>query len=426
MTARSRPAQEGLAQALGLDLAHPFQRHGLALRGGPFLAATVLAFAVEPLTSEPGQSATGGDEVGLFVAALTIAAAVVAAAVWVPWEALPRWAAALPPFAWIVAMVLLRDEAGGAASGYSILLLLPVVWFALYGTRVEVMAAVAAVLAALIGPVILIGDPEYPESEWRRAILTLAIASTVGAALFALMSRAREHFRARTRVEKMKDEFVGVVSHELRTPLGAIRSALDLLQLEGLDAARRERMLEIATSNAERLSRLIEDILDAERLEGGRIEFDFGPVPAKRLIASAVETVHALAEERGVTIAAAPAEGEVRADAPRATQVLINLLANALKFAPEGSTVDVGARREAAMLVFEVADRGPGIPDEMLASIFDRFVQVESGPGRARGGTGLGLSIAQAIVERHGGEIWAAHRPGGGTVFGFSLPVASG
>ena len=231
----------------------------------------------------------------------------------------------------------------------------------------------------------------------------------------------------RREVDRMKNEFVSLVSHELKTPLTAIRGSLGLLAGGALGelAPPATRMIEIAMESSERLTRLINEILDMERIESGAMSMEIGPLPAADLLAAAREQVQVLAGDAGIVVRVVRAEGTVVADADRVVQTLINLIGNAIKFSPPGSEVTLDAVHEAGMITFHVTDQGRGIPTNRLEVIFERFEQVDSSDAREKGGTGLGLAISRSIVERLGGRIWAENNPTGGAVFSFTLPVAT-
>lgn len=230
----------------------------------------------------------------------------------------------------------------------------------------------------------------------------------------------------RREVERMKNEFISVVSHELRTPLTAIRGALGLLAGGKLGdlPERAERMLEIAVQNADRLVRLINHILDLERLESGKVELELAAFDGAQLVRDAAASVDALAQEKGVELRV-EAEGDeipLLGDAHQLMQALTNLLSNAIKFSEPGSPVLIRARRAGRDVLLEVEDRGRGIPPEKQEIIFERFRQVDVSDSRDRGGTGLGLSICRTIVRAHGGEITVDSEPGRGSLFRIHLP----
>jgi PAS domain S-box-containing protein len=240
--------------------------------------------------------------------------------------------------------------------------------------------------------------------------------------------RVRGMFRDVTEeraVERLKDEFVSVVSHELRTPLTSIRGALGLIasgKLGTLDP-KGQRMVQIAVTDSERLVRLINDILDIERMESGRVDLQKTSVSLADLITRAAESVGPLADKANVTLEAHAVSGNVWCDIDRVQQTLTNLLGNAIKFSPSGGTVWLTADRDENSVTFRVRDEGRGIPAEKLEQIFERFQQVDASDARSKGGAGLGLAIARSIVIQHGGNIWAESDGQSGSTFVFTLPA---
>jgi signal transduction histidine kinase len=231
--------------------------------------------------------------------------------------------------------------------------------------------------------------------------------------------------RARKRIERLKDEFVATVSHELRTPLTSIAAALDLLS-EIADADRSDaakELIAIAQTNSQRLVRLVNDILDIEKLEGGKVVFDMQHVDIGSLLERAVEANRPMAERCGVRLRLeGPSVHDVHADPDRLMQVASNLLSNAVKFSPSGTEVVVATEERWDKVRIAVRDHGHGIPEEFRDRIFGRFAQADNSDTRQKAGTGLGLSIVKQIVQRLGGEVGFADAPGGGTVFFVDLP----
>jgi PAS domain S-box-containing protein len=229
----------------------------------------------------------------------------------------------------------------------------------------------------------------------------------------------------RHEIDRMKDEFVSVVSHELRTPLTSIRGSLGLLAGGAVgelpDAG--ARMVEIAVENTDRLIRLINDILDIERIESGAVVLHQERCAVADIVAESLRVVMPVAKAAGVDIGLAKIEGDVFADADRIVQTLTNLLSNAVKFSPRGGVVTLTAERDEGMVAFSVADEGRGIPADKLETIFGRFQQVDASDSRQKGGTGLGLAISRSIVEQHGGRIWAESVEGAGATVRFTLPA---
>ncbi len=226
-------------------------------------------------------------------------------------------------------------------------------------------------------------------------------------------------------IERMKDEFVSVVSHELRTPLTAIRGSLGLLasgRLGQLDS-RGQDMLEVAARNSDRLVRLINDILDVERMASGSLVLQPRTCRTDELLHAAVEAMATVAQRANVTLELEPGSWELTADADRLHQVLTNLIDNAVKFSSGGSRVRLAARKLGSEVRFQVSDDGRGIPPDRLEAIFERFGQVDASDSRQKGGTGLGLTICRNIVQLHGGRIWAESVLGEGSTFYVVLPV---
>ena len=229
----------------------------------------------------------------------------------------------------------------------------------------------------------------------------------------------------RREVDRLKSEFVSMVSHELRTPLTSIRGSLGLLAGGALGplSPAAAKMTNLALDSTDRLGRLIDEILDIERIESGVLTFELAVHSARALIERAVGYLQVLATDAGVTVAVGSVAGEVYADAERVVQTLVNLLGNAIKFSPRGGLVLVQARPRGGYVEFRVSDQGRGIPEEKLEVIFDRFEQVDSSDAREKGGSGLGLAISRSLVERLGGRVWAENNPDRGATFRFTLPA---
>ena len=237
-------------------------------------------------------------------------------------------------------------------------------------------------------------------------------------------------FRDLTELEvvgRMKGEFVTAVSHELRTPLTSIHGVLELLA-DG-DAGQLPIVAGQLVSNAlrgsDRLTRLVSDIIDVERLSSGTFALHPTELEVAPVVASAVEGLTLLAESAGVTLVLGAHDGRSVCDPDRLTQALVNLIGNAVKFSPPGSEVRIEVAPAGDELLFSVSDEGRGIPGEHLDTIFERFGQVEVSDAREKGGTGLGLPITKAIVEQHGGQMRVQSEPGRGSTFSFTLPAAA-
>ncbi len=230
----------------------------------------------------------------------------------------------------------------------------------------------------------------------------------------------------RQALDRMKDEFVSTVSHELRTPLTSLRAALGLVQ-SGTLAARPEKtkqMLEMAIGNADRLARLVNDILDLERIRSGKAELHYTMCSMEDLLRAAAVLREKDAKKAKIEFNIEAGKVKVWADPDRIIQAVTNLISNAIKFSPEGGSVLLKATQAVRDEVqIEVRDSGQGIPEDKLEQIFDRFQQVDASDSRAMGGTGLGLAICREIVLQHGGRIWATSRQGEGASFFFTLPM---
>jgi len=228
-------------------------------------------------------------------------------------------------------------------------------------------------------------------------------------------------------VEKMKDEFVSVVSHELRTPLTSIKGALGLLVggVTGGLPPKAEEMAQIALTNSDRLTRLVDDILDLQRIESGRLAIDWRLCDVASLMKEAADSVRLLAEAEGVTITVSPCSASISADQERIVQAFINLLGNAIKFSPCGGDIEFAAEMTTHSVLFRVEDNGRGIPTDKLETIFERFQQVDASDAREKGGTGLGLAIVRSIAQQHGGRVWAESELRKGSKFYVQLPLAS-
>ncbi|MCL6436237.1 MAG: response regulator [Leptolyngbyaceae cyanobacterium HOT.MB2.61] len=229
-------------------------------------------------------------------------------------------------------------------------------------------------------------------------------------------------------IERMKDEFISIVSHELRTPLTSIHGSLAMLVSGLLDAEPEtsKRLLEIAVDSTERLIRLINDVLDVERIESGKVTMDKQTCNVADLMTNAVNVMQTMAEKFGVTLSVTPLSIEVWADSDRIIQTLTNLLSNAIKFSPQGATVWLSATQQGDYILFQVKDLGRGIPADKLETIFERFQQVDASDSRNQDGTGLGLAICRNIVQQHGGRIWVESALGEGSTFYFTLPLGEG
>jgi Na+/proline symporter/nitrogen-specific signal transduction histidine kinase len=226
-------------------------------------------------------------------------------------------------------------------------------------------------------------------------------------------------------LDRLKDDFMSSVTHELRTPLTSIRALTELMRDDpAMDAAQRGQFLEIIVSETERLSRLVNQVLDMAKIESGHAQWHNTDVDLRALVNQAAQTTREMFHERGATVSLSIPDDvpTLRADADRLTQVMLNLLSNAAKFVPRGSgQVHVRVACDAHGATVEVQDNGPGVPPDQQLLIFEKFRQGGDGVNRPQG-TGLGLPISRQIVEHFGGRMWLRSEPGQGACFGFMLP----
>ena len=228
------------------------------------------------------------------------------------------------------------------------------------------------------------------------------------------------------RLDRMKSEFVSTVSHELRTPLTSIRGSLGILAggVAGPLTDKVRSFIDIAKDNCERLIRLINDILDMEKIESGKMSFQLQALDLMELVERTVKANEGFAAQHHVRlqVVSSLADAKVHADSDRLAQVLTNLISNACKFSPAESSVDIALGAEGERFRVAVSDHGPGISEAFRLRIFQKFSQEDSSDLRKKGGTGLGLSISRAIVEGLGGQIGFDTETGKGSTFYFYLP----
>ena len=228
------------------------------------------------------------------------------------------------------------------------------------------------------------------------------------------------------RIDRMKSEFVSTVSHELRTPLTSIRGSLGLVSggITGELPEKAKALVEIAKNNCERLIRLINDILDSEKIESGKMRFELQPADLLPVMEQALAANEGFAAQHGVKLVLRSDSVPLRVviDTDRLIQVVTNLLSNAIKFSPAEGEVQVVVRRDEGRVRVEISDQGPGIPEEFRKRIFQKFSQADSSDTRQKGGTGLGLNISRAIVESMDGKIGFTTESQSGTTFFFDLP----
>jgi PAS domain S-box-containing protein len=230
----------------------------------------------------------------------------------------------------------------------------------------------------------------------------------------------------RKTIDQMKNDFISTVSHELRTPLTSIAGSLGLIAagMAGGISPDAKRLIDIASNNSDRLVRLINDILDIEKIESGRMEIEFFPIQVWSLIEMAAEASRGFAERYGIAIdvATAPAEARIIGGIDQLMQVFANLLSNAIKHSPMRGSIQIGAERRGEYIRFFVTDHGRGIPEDFRHRIFSKFTRATDENAQRGAGTGLGLAICKALVEKHGGIIGFTTEVGAGSTFYFDLP----
>lgn len=232
----------------------------------------------------------------------------------------------------------------------------------------------------------------------------------------------------RRKLERLKAEFISVVSHELRTPLTSMQVALSLLDEGFVDPTSEDgqNMIHVATEGVDRLVRLVNDILDLDRLESGKLRIEKRRCDPADLVNTAIEQMKDLANRSEIQFEVTVPACAIQADPDRLVQVLTNLLSNAIRFSPCRSTIQIAVEpqpQNPSVLLFSVKDQGRGIPASHLKRIFERFQQVDASDSREKNGTGLGLAICHNIIQHHGGQIWVESSLGQGSTFYFTLPV---
>jgi signal transduction histidine kinase len=254
----------------------------------------------------------------------------------------------------------------------------------------------------------------------------LSETATLGSAFNEMAEELQRRAGERDQLERMKDEFVLTASHELRSPLTSVQGFAELLLLERekLSPGQAETV-EVILDNTRHLVRLLNDLLDLARSDAGRLTIRPEPTDAANLIEDAVRTMRAQLDARrqDLRLEVEADLPQVEADRDRIRQVLVNLLTNANEYCPEGAGIEVKARRADAEVEIDVIDDGPGIPEQQLEHIFERFSRGDAGETQRVGGTGLGLAISKSLIELHGGTIAADSAPGTGSTFRIRLPA---
>jgi signal transduction histidine kinase len=252
---------------------------------------------------------------------------------------------------------------------------------------------------------------------------TLLIAQAAATALHRARTYDAELDKRRHAelLAQAREDVLGVVAHDLRNPLNLIQMTAELMIDEVLPLEKRREMLDIAVRAAKQMNRLIDDLLDTVRLQAGRLSLDVEEVSVEAIMKQAEETYRPLAQRRHLTFETAALDGAiVRADPARVSQIVGNLIGNAIKFSRKDGSVKLRATSGEKQVVFQVVDDGPGIPPDNMSHLFDSFWQARKNDRR---GVGLGLAIVKELVEAHGGKIWVESNVDQGSTFSFSLPI---
>jgi signal transduction histidine kinase len=364
------------------------------------------------------------------------------------WSRFPRVATIGIPLGYIALAALLREAAGGSQSGFGGLFLLPVLWLAVTAGRRELAAIIAAMAVAQALPLAFVGAPDYPESGWRGAFVLCTVAAITGLMVQRLVDDARrrnllleEHTESLSRasaqlarqnerlleLDRLKDEFIATASHELRTPLTSISGYLEMSldPAEGPLPPDIENHLRIVQRNADRLTGLVDQLLFLARVDSHRLEVEQYPVDLGEILNEAAETARPAARAKNIVLtldAASPPR--VLADRPQLLRLVDNLVANAIKFTPEGGSVRLAATADGATATLAVTDTGVGITSADRPDVFKRFFRGTSAIEKAIPGSGLGLAISQVIAEAHGTTIEVESTAGAGSTFSLAFPAA--
>jgi two-component system sensor histidine kinase BaeS len=256
----------------------------------------------------------------------------------------------------------------------------------------------------------------------------LSETATLGAAFNEMAEELEREASQRDQLDRLKDEFVLTASHELRSPLTSVQGFAELLMLDRDSLSPRQvETVEIILDNCRHLVRLLNDLLDLARSDAGRLAIRPEPTEVAPLIEDVVRTMRAQTEagRQVLTESVQPSLPLIYVEPDRIRQILVNLLTNAHEYSPEGASIEVTAHSAGAEVEIDVSDNGPGIPEDQLERIFDRFTRGDAGLTQRVGGTGLGLAISKSLVELHGGSIGAESTVGHGSTFRVRLPITT-
>jgi signal transduction histidine kinase len=350
----------------------------------------------------------------------------------------PRFAPLAISLGYIALAALLRNAAGGSASGFGGLFLLPVLWLALTASTVELVVVLLAVLLAQVVPIVMVGTPWYPPSSGRAVVVFTSVVTIAGLMVNRLVTETRRRsalLQLQTaqlekqneqllELDRMKDEFIAVISHELRTPLTSISGYLDMALDETespIPTTQRSHLL-IVQRNVTRLVSLVNQLLYLARAQAHGVTVNRRPIDLQHLMRDCVETARPASEANSIDLRmeAGPLP-PVLADPDELLRLLDNLVSNAIKFTPTGGQVLLRARKRRDRILLEVTDTGPGIPPDEQRDLFKPFARTKSATANAVPGTGLGLAISQAIAEAHETTIEVESGPADRTTFRLSL-----
>ncbi|HEX8050132.1 MAG TPA: HAMP domain-containing sensor histidine kinase [Solirubrobacterales bacterium] len=313
-------------------------------------------------------------------------------------------------------------------------------------TRDTALLVAAGLLAGLTGALLLfsglISSMRRPLEELVDAAGRLAAGdrsarvevgglsetATLGAAFNEMAEELEQEESRREQLDRLKDEFVLTASHELRSPLTSVQGFAELLMLDRDSLTPKQaETVEIILDNCRHLVRLLNDLLDLARSDAGRLQVRPQPTEVAPLIDDVVRTMRAQTQAGNQSLSEdiPPGLPSINVEPDRIRQILVNLLTNAHEYSPEGASIRVSARALGAEVEISVSDNGPGIPEEQLERIFDRFTRGDAGLTQRVGGTGLGLAISKSLVELHGGSISAESAVGQGSTFRVRLPIAT-
>jgi len=302
-------------------------------------------------------------------------------------------------------------------------------WVALPGDTLITLSAVSAPLirrGQVTGLITLHHtDPDYFNKEQLDLVQAIAGEAAMAVENASLYKKVTDEHVMLKQLDQLKNEFVAHVAHDLKSPLSVIYSYAELLQqFNGLDKEGQDFLREIHTAVG-RMRSLIGNVLDINRIEMG-IEAELGPTDIAEVLNCSAGTLQGLAREKGIALALDVSNGLplVRGASVRLGQVLMNLVGNAIKFTPTGGKVAVSGNHEGERVIIRVADSGPGIPQELMPKLFQKFSKLNQKETCKQEGHGLGLAIVRSIIDAHRGDVWVESIPGKGSTFAFSLPLS--